>query len=122
MRTAFGFCLLLVPANVQMCGPGEIDVYPRNVDLTDKSRYDLERPQQVLSEIASALGIEAVDLRPVLAEAGRCLYQPRNMHWLPEAHQRVAAFITDLLASEEQPATAAASATARPLKRGRPAP
>jgi hypothetical protein len=52
----------------------------------------------------------------VLAEAGRCLYQPRNMHWLPEAHQRVAAFVADLLASEEQPATAAASATDRPAR------
>ena len=105
--------LLLVPANIQMCGPADLEVYPRNVDLTDKSRYDLERPQRILSEIASALGIEAVDLRPVLAEAGRCLYQPRNMHWLPEAQQRVAAFVADLLAGEEQPATTAASATAR---------
>ena len=111
--------LLLVPANVQVCGPADLEVYPRNVDLTDKSRYDLERPQRVLSEIASALDIEAVDLRPVLAEAGRCLYQRRNMHWLPEAHQRVATFVADLLASEQQPATTAASA--RPARR-RPAP
>jgi hypothetical protein len=98
--------LLLVPANVQMCGPGEINVYPRNVDFADKSRYDLERPQRVLSEIAAALEIEAVDLRPVLAEAQHCLYQPRNMHWLPEAHERVAVFVADLLAGEEQPASA----------------
>ena len=110
--------LLLVPANVQMCGPADLDVYPRNVDLADKRRYDLERPQRVLSEIASALGIEAVDLRPVLAEAGRCLYQPRNMHWLPEAHHRVAAFVADLLASATPPATTAASATYRLPRRG----
>ena len=104
--------LLLVPANVQMCGPADLEVYPRNVDLTDKSRYDLERPQRVLSEIASALGIEAVDLRPVLVEAGRCLYQPRNMHWLPEAHQRVAAFKEcqlDLFADRTSTATMVAN-------------
>jgi hypothetical protein len=103
--------LLLVPANIQVCGRADLDVYPRNVDLADSKRFDLERPQRVLGETAAALGIEAVDLRPVLAQAGRCLYQPRNMHWLPEAHERVAAFVADLLAGEEQPTRTAAGVT-----------
>lgn len=34
----------------------------------------------MLAETAAALGLAAVDLRPVLAPAGRCLYHPRNMH------------------------------------------
>jgi hypothetical protein len=99
--------LLLVPANIQVCGPADLDVYPRNVDLADSKRFDLERPQRVLGETATALGIEAVDLRPVLTQAGHCVYQPRNMHWLPEAHERVAAFVADLLAGEQQPKSTA---------------
>jgi hypothetical protein len=94
--------LLLVPANIQACAPADLGVYPGNVDLGDSKRFDLERPQRVLAEVAAALGIAAVDLRPVLAQAGHCLYQPRNMHWLPEAHERVATFVADLLASDEQ--------------------
>jgi hypothetical protein len=94
--------LLLVPANIQACAPADLGVYPGNVDLSDSKRFDLERPQRVLAEVAAALGITAVDLRPVLAQAGHCLYQPRNMHWLPEAHERVATFVADLLASDEQ--------------------
>jgi hypothetical protein len=105
--------LLLVPANVQACGPADLDVYPRNVDLADSERFDLERPQRVLAETAAVLGIEAVDLRPVLAQAGHCLYQPRNMHWLPEAHEWVAAFVADLLAREQPKSTAATGGSDR---------
>jgi peptidoglycan/LPS O-acetylase OafA/YrhL len=94
--------LLLVPANIQACAPADLDVHPGNVDLNDRGQFDLERPQRVLAETAATLAIEALDLRPVLAQAGRCLYQPRNMHWLPEAHERVANFVADLLAGEEQ--------------------
>ena len=100
--------LLLVPANIQVCGPADLEVYPRNVDLGDGERFDLERPQRVLAETAAALGIAAIDLRPVLARAGRCLYQPRNMHWLPEAHERVAEFVADLVAGEQPKSSAAA--------------
>jgi hypothetical protein len=113
--------LLLVPANIQMCDPSEIEVYPRNVDLANRDRYDLERPQRVLSATASELGIEALDLRPVLARAGRCLYQPRNMHWLREAHERVAAFVADLLASEQPNDHPGRSISAVLPRRGRPA-
>jgi hypothetical protein len=100
--------LLLVPANIQVCRPADLEVYPRNVDLGDSRRFDLERPQRVLAETAAALGIEAFDLRPVLARTGRCLYQPRNMHWLPEAHQRVAEFVAGLVAGEQPKSSAAA--------------
>jgi hypothetical protein len=105
--------LLLVPANIQACGPADLDVYPRNVNLADSERFDLERPQRVLAETAAALGIEAVDLRPVLAQAGHCLYQPRNMHWLPEAHERVATFVADLLARGQPKSTAATGGSDR---------
>ena len=103
--------LLLVPANVQVCASADLDVYPRNVNLKDGERFDLERPQRVLAETATALGIAAVDLRPVLTQAGRCLYHPRNMHWLPEAHERVADFVADLLAREQ--ANSSGSRTSR---------
>jgi hypothetical protein len=99
--------LLLVPANIQVCTPSELEVYPRHVNLADFYRFDLERPQRVLAETAAALGVEAIDLRPIL-QAGRCLYQPHNMHWLPEAHVRVAEHLAGLLAAEiPSPATTA---------------
>ncbi|MGE5442006.1 MAG: hypothetical protein ACM3Q0_02960, partial [Bacteroidota bacterium] len=94
--------------NIQVCGPTDLEVYPRSVDLSEGERFDLERPQRVLAETAAALRNAAIDLRPVLARAGRCLYQPRNMRWLPEAHERVAAFVADLLAGERPNSSAAA--------------
>jgi hypothetical protein len=112
--------LLLVPANVQACASADLAVYPRNVDLRDGELFDLERPQRVLAQTAAALGIAAVDLRPVLAQAGHCLYQPRNMHWLPEAHERVANFVADLLAGEQANSSAAAAGRAEGARAGSP--
>ena len=110
--------LLLVPANVQACASADLDVYPRNVDLRDGELFDLE--QRVLAQMAAAPGIAAVDLRPVLAQAGHCLYQPRNMPWLPEAHERVANFVADLLAREQANSSAAAAGRAEGARAGSP--
>lgn len=99
---------LLVPAGVQVCAPEQLAYFPKHVDLADASRFDMERPQRLLGEVTSMLGIETHDLRDVLrAVPGGCPYQPRNLHWLPSGHAAAAAFVADLLNGPEQTSTAA---------------
>jgi hypothetical protein len=99
---------LLVPAGVQVCTPEQLPYFPKHVDLADASRFDLERPQRLLGEVTSMLGIETHDLRDVLRAApSGCPYQPRNLHWLPSGHEAVAAFVAGLLTDPEKAATAA---------------
>lgn len=92
---------LLVPAGIQVCSAEQLPYAPRNVDLSDTGRFDMERPQRTLSAITTALGIETEDLRTVLkTAAGGCPYQPRNLHWRENGHVAVAAFVADLLAHD----------------------
>jgi peptidoglycan/LPS O-acetylase OafA/YrhL len=99
---------LLVPAGVQVCTPEQLRYFPKHVDLADANRFDMERPQRLLGEVTSMLGIETHDLRDVLRAApSGCPYQPRNLHWLPTGHQAVAAFVANLLTDREKPPTAA---------------
>jgi peptidoglycan/LPS O-acetylase OafA/YrhL len=83
--------LMLIPASVQVCDPGELPYLPRIVDLADTTRYDLNRPQRLASEVAAELGIPCWDLRSVLRASDGVRYYPkRNMHWTEAAHQVVA--------------------------------
>lgn len=88
--------LVMVPAAPQVCGRPDLAYYPRNTDLTDPARYDLELPQRLMAGIASDLGVTFHDLRPVLS-GGECVYQPANKHWLESGHRRVADYVESIL-------------------------
>jgi peptidoglycan/LPS O-acetylase OafA/YrhL len=94
--------LLLVPAPAQVCGPDDLRYWPTGVDLEDTDRFDVDRPQRAARAIADGLGLEAVDLRPLLRQDG-CPYHPGNLHWTEEGHRRVAAAVADLLAPHPAP-------------------
>jgi len=89
--------LAMVPSSVQVCSPDQLDYYPHNIDLNDSTRFDLNQPQRIMSEIADSLGLPLYDLRDALSSTGQCLYQPRNMHWLADGHRVVSAYLADLL-------------------------
>jgi len=89
--------LAVIPAPVQVCRPSELRYYPRNVDLHDGTRFDLDLPQRMTREIAGELGIAALDLRAPLRAATPCPYQPNNLHWTAAGHQVVAAYLSRYL-------------------------
>lgn len=89
--------VILVPAAPQVCAPAQLKYFPAGIDLADSQRYDLDRPQRLLREIADRAGVHFVDLRPVLKASPECPYQPRNMHWTAAGHRAVAAYLAGLL-------------------------
>ncbi len=90
--------VVMAPASVQVCQPAQLAYYPRNVDLADAARYDLDLPQRMMSEITQAAGVPFYDLRPVLQAApGGCPYQAHNMHWTGAGHQLVADYLAGVL-------------------------
>ena len=86
--------MMLIPASVQVCEPGALEYYPDNVDLAD---FDLDQPQRMAIEIAEEVGMEVLDLRPVLEASTECPYQPENMHWLRAGHELAADAVGEFL-------------------------
>jgi peptidoglycan/LPS O-acetylase OafA/YrhL len=102
--------LVLVPTSVQVCGTDGLAYPPRNVDLHDESKYDMERPQRVTKQIAERVGLSVYDLTSTLRSApGGCPYQPRNMHWLPSGHDITAAYLAERLVDDGWTARPAAT-------------
>ena len=83
--------LLLVPAPVQVCDRSDLLYLPPALDLNDAARFDFDKPQRMLSEIAASLNLPLLDLRPTLRNLPDCPYQPRNLHWTAAGHDAVAA-------------------------------
>lgn len=103
--------LLLVPANIQVCSPDAVYGPGNHVASSLQRGFDPEQPQRQFAADAAALNLEAVDLRPVL-QGQPCPYQPHNMHWTGEGHQRVAADVARRLA--DAPAASGRSTAALP--------
>ncbi len=91
--------IFMVPASVQVCSSDDLPYYPRDVDLSDTSSYDINNPQRVMAEIAASLNIPFYDLREPLTTSDACPYQPRNMHWVKEGHELVSQYIAKVLLS-----------------------
>lgn len=89
--------VLMVPAPVQICSSDELDYFPRVVDLSDTTLFDLDLPQKLMSEAAGSAGLEFIDLRPVLAADPECPYQARNMHWTKTGHRLVSGYLATWL-------------------------
>ncbi len=91
--------LLLVPASIQVCSPKQLRYFPKPLELSDSTRFNLDQPQHWLAGSAVRLGIEHYDLRDEFnLTPDQCFYHPNNMHWTEEGHQVVAEFIAGRLA------------------------
>jgi len=92
--------IVLVPASIQICGPESLSYYPKHIQLTDASRFDLDQPQRLTREIANRLKIDCIDLRsPLKADSTgkKCPYHPRNMHWTQEGHRIVSMYMINTI-------------------------
>jgi len=87
--------IVLVPAPIQVCGPEALSYFPKNVDLADTSRFDLDQPQRLARGIANRFRIGCIDLRvPLKApDQKKCPYHPNNMHWTVQGHSIVADYL-----------------------------
>ncbi len=92
--------LVMVPAHVQICGSDALKYYPKNIDLSDENRFDLDQPQNFTQKICKRTGIEYLDLRPpLIAAADGIAYQQKNMHWTQFGHELVAKYVLKELSS-----------------------
>jgi peptidoglycan/LPS O-acetylase OafA/YrhL len=89
--------LVMAPSSVQVCSADELAYYPRHIDLNDSTRFDVDQPQRVMSEIVDSLGLPLYDLREAFVPSEECPYQPRNMHWTVDGHLVVSAHLADVL-------------------------
>jgi peptidoglycan/LPS O-acetylase OafA/YrhL len=89
--------LMLIPAPVQVCDPEALPYFPRGVDLNDAGHYDLDQPQRIATALAAEAGLPTLDLRAPLRAAVACPYMKANLHWTPQGHETVAAFLANHL-------------------------
>jgi hypothetical protein len=88
------FIVYYVPSAVEVSSPLEIDYFPWDHDIYDRSRFDLNLPYNALAQIAGPMNITVVNLRQPLAEnSNQPVYFRDSWHWNQEGHRTVAAFI-----------------------------
>ncbi|CAB5115213.1 hypothetical protein D3OALGB2SA_2637 [Olavius algarvensis associated proteobacterium Delta 3] len=90
--------VVIVPAPAQVCDPNSVKYWPRNIELNDSVRFDLEQPQRLAKELLNSLSFNYIDLRVPLRQAEAdhpC--QPRNLHWTEAGHKVVAGYIAQYL-------------------------
>jgi peptidoglycan/LPS O-acetylase OafA/YrhL/lysophospholipase L1-like esterase len=100
-RVGAALLIVMVPAPVQVCEPQQLAYFPRQLDLRDNRRFDLEQPQRMLSAIAADLKLSVYDLRPALRAVPECAYQANNLHWTRTGHQRVAAAVAGVVVDDK---------------------
>jgi len=89
--------MVVAPAPIQVCDPGELEYFPGNVDFGDTSIYDHDLPNRLFDQITNELGIVSLDLREAFQLYARCLYQRRNLHWGSDGHQAVSDYLAEVL-------------------------
>jgi hypothetical protein len=79
--------IVAIPTRAQVY-PDHWDEVRRRFNPRDED-FDLEKPQRILAEFASAHGIPLIDLLPTLRgarETGGPLYFQTDIHWSPRGH------------------------------------
>ncbi len=89
---------VMVPSSVQAVSAKELSYFPRNVNLKDTTRFDVDLPQRMMKDLCDSLGIKFVDLR----EAFRLnpkpqTYHPNNMHWTRGGHEVAAEYLVTII-------------------------
>lgn len=91
-RTGARLHVMAIPSALQVY-PGLRARYCRRVGIPKPDTLDWDKPNKRLAAFCAQLGIDIIDLTPVLRAAGRretFLYYPVNNHWTPTAHALVA--------------------------------
>jgi len=90
--------IAMIPAPVQVCRAQDLSYFPRFLDLQDTRRFDTDRPQRVVGEVAADLQLGFCDLRPALMTAPEgCPYRSHNLHWTVGGHRAVAEYLGQYL-------------------------
>ena len=88
--------VVLIPSGPQVCQPESLRYWPKYTSLTD-SKFDVTLPQRTTKIIAGKLGIQTLDLLPVLRAMKSCPYQAENMHWTAAGHEMAAEYVAHFL-------------------------
>ena len=95
-RNGAKMIVYFVPGAVAVSEPADIHYFPWDQDLSDASKYDLDRPLKNLQRLAGMVGLPVVDLTTVLKNHKiQPVYFPDSWHWNPEGHKVVADAIYD---------------------------
>ena len=93
-RNGAKMIVYFVPGAVAVSEPADIHYFPWDQDLSDTSKYDLDRPLKNLQRLAGKVGLPVVDLTTVLKNHKiQPVYFPDSWHWNLEGHKVVAAAI-----------------------------
>jgi peptidoglycan/LPS O-acetylase OafA/YrhL len=93
--------LMYVPAAAAVTAPENMEYFPRQVDVTNPKRFDINRPRRLIHEIGGRLGIPILDLSDALkSNKQQPVYFPESWHWNEEGHRVAAQEIVSFLKNE----------------------
>ncbi|MBD3321459.1 MAG: hypothetical protein GF350_10240 [Chitinivibrionales bacterium] len=97
------FVVVFVPGAVAVSDPKDIDYFPWGEDLADTSKYDMNRPNEVLKSLTTKLRIDLLDLTDTLRRhSDQPVYFERSWHWNKEGHRLVSNALSAALCEREK--------------------
>jgi peptidoglycan/LPS O-acetylase OafA/YrhL len=97
------FNIVYVPAAAAVTKPSHMDYFPKEVDLSNSRRFDINRPRRLLHGIVSRLDIQMLDLTDALKTNQRQpVYFPESWHWNEVGHRVAAQEIVKFILNDEQ--------------------
>lgn len=97
------FVVLFVPGAVAVSDPKDIAYFPWGEDLADTSKYDMNRPNEVLKSLTTKLRIDLLDLTDTLRRhSNQPVYFEKSWHWNKEGHRLVSNALSSTLCEREK--------------------
>jgi hypothetical protein len=93
--------VLYVPGAVEVQATRTLEYFPWTEDLTDRSRYDLDRPWRFLVQAMGASNLPAYSLKEALKASLALPYFDASWHWTEAGHRAAADAIVELLAKQD---------------------
>ncbi len=92
------FIICFVPGAITVSAEKDINYFPHNINLSDTTLYDLNKPINSLKQVTNDLQINLLDLTHELkTNPGQPVYFPDSWHWNKEGHKVTASTISKYL-------------------------
>lgn len=95
--------VLGVPGQIEVSSPRYISYFPKNINLNDTSRFDLNLPMQIFRELCDKNNIKYLNSKDVLRSfPEQPLYFSESWHWNKKGHCVIADFIFEHLKTSKK--------------------
>jgi hypothetical protein len=89
---------MFVPGQIAVSDPEYISYLPSDVNLSDTTKFSMDRPNQIVEKMCSSKNISFTDVTEILKNHDhQPVYFTESWHWNEEGHRLVAGILSDTI-------------------------